>query len=510
MTGLSTHTLAAAITLAFGLISGCTLGPDYIGPPSQRVGANFARGADHNHYAVGQPPTPEWWKTLGDPTLDALVDRALANNPDVEVALARVTQARASLRSERAGLLPTADTSLMAAHARLPSYKLDTRAPSTGDPTGLMPGNIKSVSLPSSFNLFSEGFDATWELDVFGGQRRAIEAAMASTEAAQERLADTQLSLVAEVSKAYVNLRSTQLQRTISERAIARQEQQIAVVNRSLQSGAASELDVTRLENQLEQTRAQAEPLTYQLDSYRDELAILVGVAPGMLDVDLRPRSPQTSSIPLPPASIIIGDPTAMIRRRPDIRAAERTLAARQAQIGQAEADRFPKIQLLGIIGIGGSQARDLTHLDDFTAIIAPRLSWNFLDFGRSAASVNQSEGVRDEAQAQYRSSVLSALRDAEDSLSRFSQGRRSVATMARAKQKADRAAELIILRQQGGTATLIDVLDIERQRLSAEQDLTRSKAELTNDFIALHKALGIGLSSNPGNQANSDMASLP
>ncbi|MRX08297.1 efflux transporter outer membrane subunit [Pseudoduganella sp. FT25W] len=474
-----------------GLLSACTtVGTDYAGPPVTPQAAGFARAGTPD-----MPATPadskalaHWWTELGDPLLDQLVDRALQANPNLALASARVRQARASLRSEQANGKPKGSATALAAHAHLP-----TLGSGSGNDSGGDGGNNDSLSIPSSLNLYSVGFDASWEIDLFGGQRRATEAAGAAAEAAEARLADAQLSLVAEVAQAYVNLRSTQAQVALSNAAIERQQRSLELALRRVKAGTASELDITRLQGQLETTRSQAEPLGAQLDAYRDELAMLVGVAPGALDAELGADPANAAAVPLPPASVAVGDPTAMLRRRPDIRAAERTLAQRQAQIGQAQAARFPKLSLMGLIGIGGTHVSDLTHLDDYSAIIAPQLSWNVLDFGRVNANIEQSQGVRDEAEAQYRIAVLGALRDAEDALSRFRQRRTSVATIARAKATADRAAVLTAARQRAGTASLIDVLDTERQQLTAEQNLAQAQAALTNDFIALQKALGLG-----------------
>ncbi len=473
------------------LLAGCkTVGTDYAGPPAGVQGAAFARAGTPE--AQGQV-VARWWTALGDPTLDALVDRALRANPNLAVAAARLRQARASLRSERASNLPNGTATLLAAHAHLPPL---------GDlPAGgqTQPGQGESgqgqggIALPSSLNLYSMGFDATWEIDLFGGRRRATEAAGALAQAAEANLADAQVSLAAEVAQAYVNLRATQARIALSDAAIARQQKALDLTARRVQAGTASTLDLERLQGQLESTRADAEPLGSQLDALRDELAVLVGQAPGAIDADLGAPAAGAAAVPLPPARVAIGDPGAMLRRRPDIRAAERTLAARNAQVGQAEAARFPRLTLLGLIGIGGTHLRDLTHLDDYSAVAAPQLSWNVLDFGRAKAGVARAEGVREEAEAQYQVAVLGALRDAEDALSRFRQRRTTVATIARAKATADRAALLTGARQKAGTANLIDVLDAERQQLAAEQNLAQAQAALTGDFIALHKALGLG-----------------
>ncbi|MRW93486.1 efflux transporter outer membrane subunit [Duganella sp. FT80W] len=456
-------------------LGGCTtVGTDYAGPPATPQADKFARADAANTPAEGKA-LAQWWTAFNDPQLDALVQRALDANPNLALTAARLRQARASLHTEQANGRPKGGATALAAHAHLPSS-----------------GGEDSV-LPSSLNLYSVGFDATWEVDLFGGQRRATEAAGAAAEAAEARLADAQLSLVAEVAQAYVNLRSTQAQLALSQAAIERQQRALELAQRRAQAGTASELDLARLQGQLESTRSQAEPLEAQLDAYRDELAMLVGQAPGALDAELAQATSSAATVPLPPAAVTVGDPAALLRRRPDIRAAERTLAQRQAQIGQAQAARFPKLSLMGLIGIGGTRVSDLTHLDDFAAIAAPQLSWNFLDFGRISANIEQSEGARDEAEAQYRVTVLGALRDAEDALSRFRQQRTTVATIARAKASADRAASLTTARQRAGTANMIDVLDAERQQLGAEQNLAQAQAALTGDFIALQKALGLG-----------------
>lgn len=474
--------------LLLALLAGCTTaGKDYAGPPAASQAGAFARAGDP---AAGGQVLARWWPALGDATLDGLIDAALKANPNLGVARARLRQARAALGTERANGRPNGTATAMAAHLRLPPVgdALGGAGGAGGAEGGSQEGG-SGFAIPSSLNLYSVGFDATWEIDLFGGRRRAVEAAGAAAEAAEAQLADAQLSLTAEVASAYVNLRSVQQRLALSDAVIARQQRMLDLTARRVQAGTASQLDLTRLQGQLESTRAESEPLLSQLDAYRDELATLAGLAPGALDAQLAQAAP----VPLPPASVAVGDPAALLQRRPDIRAAERTLAARNAQVGQADAARFPRLTLLGLIGIGGTHPSDLTHLDDFSAIAAPQLSWNFLDFGRNAARIEQAEGVRDEAEAQYRVAVLGALRDAEGALSRFKQRRTTVATIARAKATADRAAELMAARQKAGTASLIDLLDTERQQIAAEQNLAQAQAALTGEFVALHKALGLG-----------------
>ena len=471
--------LPFALSLA-GLLAGCTVGPNYSGPPvaAPRAAASptFVRASDAP--VLDQPPVARWWEALGDPTLSAIEARALAANPDLAAAQARIRQARADLRQQKANLLPNGSATALYAHARFPGLNLEQ----SGD-------NGQGGNGASNIDLYNVGFDATWEVDLFGGQHRAVEAARATAQKAEADLADAQVSLTAEVAQAYVNVRDRQTRIALNQRSIAMQAQMLTLTEQRYQRGTASRLDVERLRNQLESTHADVTPLSAELEAYLDELATLTGDEPGALDTTLA----GAHALPLPPAQVAIGDPAALLQRRPDIRAAERALAADTARIGQAQAARFPKLSFMGIVGIGGTGASDLTKLDDFTALIAPQLSWNFLDFGRNAAKVHQAEAVRDEAQAQYRSAVLAALRDAEDSLSRFRYRRITVAALARGKAAADEAATLSRQRYAAGTTTLIDLLDTERRQINAEQDLSVAEAGLTGDFVAIQKALGLG-----------------
>ncbi|MBB3214096.1 NodT family efflux transporter outer membrane factor (OMF) lipoprotein [Herbaspirillum sp. Sphag1AN] len=467
---LQQFTLLAPLAL-FTLLSACTLGPDYAGPPEAAPhalqSAHFVR-ADGASMSASMPVN-QWWQGLSDPVLNDLIARALQANPNLNIAKARLQQSRAALHLEQANALPSGGASAIAARADLPS--LTTSGKST------------------DFNLFTTGFDATWEVDIFGGHRRSIEAANASAAAAEASLADVQVSLAAEVANAYISLRERQQRLALGERIMQLQQQMIALTQQRVTHGTATSLDLIRAQNQLDATRADQVPLHTDCEIYENQLATLLGQEPGALDQQLNLLAP----LPLPPVSVAIGDPVQLLRHRPDIRAAERTLAADTAKIGQAEAARYPSIKLLGVIGLGGTQVSDMTHLDDFSGIIAPTLSWSFLDFGRNAARVDQAEQVRNEAEIKYRQSVLEALRDAEDSLSRFGHGRTSVATLARTKAAADQSLGLVQQRYHAGTTTSIDVLDTTRQQLVAQQNLLQAEANLTRSFVAIQKALGLG-----------------
>lgn len=468
-------------------LAGCALGPDYSGPPDAAPVAaqsgHFLRSQDA---ASAEAPVNRWWEALGDPVLNDLVQRALDANPNLGIARARLQQSRAALNLEQANSLPSVGASALAGHARLPPINLGGSSGSSG--------SSSSSGSSTSLNLYSVGFDATWEIDLFGGHRRAVQSANATAEAAEASLADVQVSLEAEVANAYINLRDRQRRIQLADESIRAQEQMATLTRQRLDRGTASNLDLIRVQNQLDGTRSDQVPLQADLESYLNQLATLVGQEPGALDDMLAAKT--AGDMPLPPAQVAAGDPQTLLRRRPDIRAAERTLAADTAKIGQAEAARYPSLKLFGVIGLGGTHPSDLTKLDDFSAVAAPMLSWNFLDFGRAKARVTQAERVRDEAEMKYRQSVLEALRDAEDSLSRFRYGRVTVATVARTKASADRALDLAQQRYRAGTGTLIEVLDTTRQQIAAQQNLSQAEAALTRSFVGIQKALGLGWSS--------------
>jgi NodT family efflux transporter outer membrane factor (OMF) lipoprotein len=453
--------------LPVALLAACTVGPDYKAPATASGAASFVRAKDAAFIVT--PGLARWWESLADPVLNGLMQDALVHNPDLDIAQARIRQAAAQLRARQAERMPSLSAMGTYAHAELPS--------------------IQEGEGSTSLDFFNLGLNASWEIDLFGGSRRQREQSRATLGAREADLADVQVSLSAQVAQAYVNLRDVQARAALNARSIALQEQALGLMRQRLERGAASSLDIERLQSQLDGTRAQAQPLKADIDAYLDQLALLTGREPGTLDAQLATATP----IPLPPAQVPIGDPASLIAHRPDIRAAERSLAASTAAIGVSEARRFPRLSFLGLLGLGGTSPADTIDVDNLTALGAPMLSWSFLDFGRGAAAVSQSEAQRDEAEAQYRKAVLAALQDAETSLSRFSNARLQVASLARAEQSAARSATLNNQRVQAGTSSLIDQLDIERQRLSAAIALSQGTAALTNSYVNVQKSLGLG-----------------
>ncbi|WP_260922909.1 efflux transporter outer membrane subunit [Novosphingobium sp. 9] len=500
---LSAPLMAGTLLAGTLLASGCTVGPNYAGPPKV-ASAAAARGAfvRADDPAISTAPgLARWWETLNDPTLNALVDDALKNSPSIDLAQARIAEARGKLDQGKANLLPSVSASGSYLHAILPNSASSLLGSSSDDSSGS--GSGSSGSDRGAVDFYNVGATASWEPDLFGGKRRGVEAARATVEERYADLADAQVSLTAQVAQTYVNLRDVENRAKLNRDSARLQAQSLDLTKQRYAAGTASKLDVERLQVQLENTNAQIVPLDAQIAMYKDALAVLTGRVPGALDAALATEAP----VPLPPASVPIGDPAALIAHRPDIRSAERALAASTAQIGVNKAKALPGVSFYGILGMGGTKPGDVVDPDNLVTLLAPMINWSFLDFGRNAAAIRQSEAQRDQATAQYRQKVLEALQDAEDSLARFGSTRRQLAGLVRSEQSADNAASLNGQRYRAGTSTLIDQLDIERQQLSAQISVAQTRAQLTIDYIAVQKALGLGWSDPAQTQAKPQAA---
>lgn len=479
-------TLAAASCMA---LSGCVVGPNYKGPPLVAPDAVSAGAFRHAEQAHSDPPPSTWWLAMGDPQLNHLIDDAFAASPDVEAAVARLRQSRATLGKDRANLFPTTGSSA----AYLQSKGLTSAI--SGGSTGQTSSYSASQS-SDALNVYEVGLDATWQLDLFGARRRAVEGDIAATQAVQANLEDAEVSLAAEVAQDYVTLRDLQQRLALTEQNIAVESRMLALTEVRRRGGDASDLDVERMLNQLRSTQAQGVPLKAQIVDQLDRLAILTGRAPGDLDKVLEPVAP----VPLPPKVVAVGDPASLLRRRPDVRAAERTIQQKNALIGQRTGDLFPKVALLGEVGYTSGDLSSLFKTNSFSYVAAPILQWSPLDFGRTRAGIREAEGERAEALANYRKTVLGALRDAETALAAYGSQRENLQSLLAVEASAEHTAELTARQVEGGAATSLDQLIAERDRVSAQDNVSQARAQLTLDFIRLEKSLGLGWSSGPGN----------
>lgn len=428
-------------------------------------------------------PDARWWRALNDPVLDRLEDAALAGSPDIAVANARIAQSRAALAANRTALTPTLNASAVAPYVNVPS--------------GLFGGNGQSGDGQGggrdTATIYNLGFDASWEIDLFGGTRRKIEAASARAEAAEAGLADARVALSAEVARAYVALRGKHAAAGLLERQAGLDRDLLAIAEQRLRAG-------TQPAQPLEQARATLAGTEATLASTRadavvlmDQIAVLTGQEPGALDADLATPPSGVTGVPLPPAQVAVADPATLLRHRPDIRTAERRLAAASADVGAQIANRFPKVSVLGLIGLGGQDVGDVFDPAKIIGLALPRLQWNLFDAGRTEAQIRSARGALSEAEAGYRKSVLAALQDAEGSLTRFGATRLAYAKAAQAGEAAANVAELQEQRARGGTIGRADSLSAARAALEAEQQTLSARVNLATAFVAVEKALGLG-----------------
>jgi multidrug efflux system outer membrane protein len=459
-----------SLALAAVLCGCAAVGPDYKGAPA--VAADAVQ-APHFVRDTGTPTAPasaNWWLDLHDATLDGLMAQALRSSPTLHAAEARLRAARASLNAQEAKGRPSGSASAL----------------------GLGLWQAPDTSEASTTRLYSVGFDATWEIDLFGGTRRAVESASAQAQAVRADLADAQVSLTAEVAQTYVALRSQQRRLALLQDTAALDAQGLALMQQRVARGVSTLDELEQRKAQGEATQASVADVSAQVSASLDRLALLTGQAAGALDTQLAAAS---ASLPSLPQDVRVGDASAMLQRRPDIRAAERRLAASNAQIGQQKANYFPKISLLGDIGFAGSQIGKLLSGDSLALIAVPYLSWNVLDFGRTATAVRQAEAGHDEAVANYEAAVLGALQDANTSLSRYGQQRQVVQRQLAQQASSGRTLGLAQQRRQAGVSGQLDLLDARRSDIDAQMKSLDGEATLLKDFVALQKSLGLGWS---------------
>lgn len=460
---------AVPVLLACAGLSACiTVGPDYQAPQTATAPAWQAPliaglsgdSADARHLAV-------WWKTFDDPVLTGLIERAVGANLDLRQAQARLRESRARRGIADANRFPTLAASAAA-----------TRNRASGE-----------TGAGLTTELYSTGFDASWELDLFGGKRRAAQAARAELAAAEEDLYNTLVSLSAEVALNYVEIRAFQARLAIAGQNLTAQTETHEITRWRHQAGLTTQLDVDQAKLSLEQTRAQIPALRSGLAQARNRLAVLLGQAPGALKDGLdEPRA-----IPVAPAGVAVGVPAETLRRRPDVRRAERQLAAQTAQVGVATAARYPNFSLIGSIGLEAFSSAKLFQSSADTAVLGANAGWTLFDAGRLRQNVAVQNALQEQALIRYEAAVLTALRDVENALVAYAEEQARRQALADGAQAAHSAYTLA---HQQYTAGMIDfqaVLDTQRSLLSLQDQLASSDAEVTSNLVRLYKALGGG-----------------
>lgn len=459
--------VAALLAVALG---GCAaVGPDY-SEPQLAVPAGWSAGTGTD--AMDAVLLARWWHGFGDPVLDRLVADALAANLDLAQARARLREARARRGVAGAALMPSVDASLSGSRSR-----------SSGQ-----------SGSGSTRELYSAGFDASWELDVFGGLRRSVEAAQADLEASVESLSDTRVSLAAEVALNYIDLRTAEQRLAIAEESIASRGENHQIIRWRQQAGLVSELDLAQATTDLESTRAVLPPLRTAVTEAKNRLAVLLGRNPGELESLVHADRP----IPLAAAEIVAAIPADTLRQRPDVRVAERRLAAQTARLGEAEAARYPSFRLSGSLGL---EALELDALADrganthslFGGITAP-----VFNAGRIAANIEIQDALVEQARLAYRAAVLAALEEVENALTAVANTDARRAKLAEAAAAARTTLAIAEYRYASGLADFLSVLDAQRTQLSLDEQLAGSTGELARAQIRLYKALGGGWSTEP------------
>ena len=450
-------------------LSACTaIGPDYQAPeialtPNWREPASSSLSSAPAELA-------QWWQKLGDPELGALIERALSQGLDVREALARVAEARALRGVAAADRLPTVDSSA--------SYRLSGESDNT-PLGGFVPDN----------GIFSVGLDASWELDLWGRVRRSIEAADAELAAMLEGARDAHVMVAAEVALRYVELRTFQRRLAIARGNVDLQQETLGLVQGRLDAGLVGESDVAQARTNLASTRSRLPALEGGLRAAENRLCVLLGVAPGALASELSNAAP----IPVPPLAIAVGVPADLLRRRADVRRAERALAAETARIGVTEGDLYPRLALNGNLGLAAEELSDLTESASGAFGIGPSLRWNVFDSGRIRRRVAAQEARTEQALVTWERSVLLALEEAENAMTSFVREQERRASLREAAEQARKAVELARAQYSEGLSDFQTVLVSERSLADLEDELATSDSAVTASAVRLYKALGGG-----------------
>jgi NodT family efflux transporter outer membrane factor (OMF) lipoprotein len=459
------------------LLSGCpAVGPDYE-PPKIAVPRQWSEST------VGTHPQPDqWWKTFNDPILDQLISEAIASNLDLKLALERVKDSRALRSATIAAGLPS-----LTAKSNL-SRRFNNSSSSAAQ-TGGTGSSLGGAGFGNQLiNIFQMGFDAQWELDFFGGVRRAVEAADATIDVEVENSRDVLITLLGDVARNYIELRANQQLSAITRENLFSQQDTLALTLIRQQTGLASMLDVTQAQAQAATTEAQLPNYETLVGQSIHALSVLLGKEPGALAARLE----QPASIPSVAANVIADLPSELLQRRPDIRRAERQLAVANASVGVATAELYPKINLAAFIGLQNM------HITDFTPIgkswsAASTLTMPIFNWGKLNANINSKKTQFEQAFLSYQSTVLSAFKEVEDALIAYSKEQQRHKALAQAVSASQLAVQLAGERYQKGLTAFLDVLISQKALYQAQSNLVSSESTLSSNRVALYKALGGG-----------------
>ena len=475
----------AAVSLA--ILAGCKVGPDFKAPqepvPDQYSGTATAAAQAS---ADAPPESSFWWQQFHDPQLDALEDKAAAGNLDLKAAYLRMVESRVQVQSARAQGLPSLNASASYNREELglagivKSQHIDTSSPAAG-------GLISQLEKP--VNLYQLGFDASWELDLFGKVRRSVEAADAQALNAVESRNGILISLQAEVAQIYFQLRAGQVLRQITADQIAAQRDVVDLTLSRQQHGLAGEADVATAQAQLANLQSTLPPYEQSVATSKHALAVLTGQYPEAMDAEFA----DSGLLPAVPGVIPVGLPSTLARRRPDIRASEAALHAATAQIGVAVSEFFPDVTLSGTLGLRNLSPGYLFQWDSKFYTFGPTVSIPLFHGGALDANVKLSRAQAAEAALSYRKSVLTALQEVEDGLTSLHQDALRTTALQESVDANQRALDVDLNAYNHGLTTYISVLTVQLQTVQAKQQLAQAQLTQNTDLVKLYKALGGG-----------------
>ena len=415
-----------------------------------------------------------WWTTFNDPKLSGLIERAVAGNLDLKKARSRVREARARRGIAEAGLLPAVGFS------GSPTWTSTIGYSGTNDDPIL--------SAENTSNFYSVNFDAAWELDVFGGVRRSVEAAEGDLQASEEDLRNVLVSLLSEVALNYIDVRVYQDRLAVADINLRSQSETHQLTQWRYEAGLSDELAVQQARYNLENTRSQIPLLRTGLVAALNRIAVLLGEQPGEVHAELEHQEP----VPVPPPKVAVGVPADLLRRRPDVRQAERQLAAQTARIGVATADLYPKFTLSGSIGL---ETLSMTNPSSgiLTLVGGPTIDWAIFKGGAIRQNIEVQSALQEQALIKYETVILTALEEAENALVDYAEVQKRRHSLSEAAQAAQQAAELAQQKYEGGLTDFTNVLDAQRSLLSFQEQLAASNGNVTANLVRLYKALGGG-----------------
>jgi multidrug efflux system outer membrane protein len=455
-------------------LSGCAVGPDYHRPKVSMPSAYSA-----SLYApTNQASTDlvQWWRVFHDPQLDRLIQQATVANFDLRIAKSRVREARAQAGVARSALLPSANANGDYSRQRLSEHA----------PNGLQ---ARGAGQSLEQNFFDAGFDMNWELDVFGGNRRALEAAKADVGATEESRRGVLLTVIGDVGHNYLDLRGLQKQLVVARDNLQLQEQTLTLTRDRSRAGLANELDTARAEAQTANTRSLVPLLEQDIQRSIHRLSILIGKQPGELQGELSSPAP----IPVATPSIPVGLPSDLIRRRPDIRQAEREVASTTARIGVATADLFPRFFLTGAAGLQSLNASDFFNAGSRFWSIGPSMRWPIFSGGRIRQNIKVQDARQEQSLIRYEQVVLTSLEEVENALVACAKEEEHHQALIQSEAANRRAVELADQRYRSGLVDFLNVLETQRSLLAVQDDLTRSERTTDQNLVRLYKALGGG-----------------